>query len=522
MGDTLTLAFEAHHVQEISILLYEVDQCYHSTDESTPCFPIHLLAESVSIPEGAYSISVVLSSQILPSSSSAFYISFISTTHWLAKTPSFTIERACERRDVGCNNGGACVMGQCVCTDEFMGERCEQLRCEEDACVHGHCERGECVCDSGSFFGPHCDKEHICAKRNCGHGMQEDDSCMCTCDWGWSGEHCDQCSISCGAGGSVDDTCQQCICAPHRTGPQCEYEYRDVRVFFSLPLESISSTPSMQESFVHILKNEISSAMSVSATRIEVPHIYGTTTTTSGETSQAVARIRFLDGDYNSAEPGELGAIDAVLELQRRYVDVLPPFQSGIVFAHADRNRAPQALFGDGITTDGDDDVNDSQGQSLEKHSAMAGDDDGSLTSRLQSLHWMWIGLGTGLLLLLVLLCILRQRRRRFLQAKLRIDGLAEADMGSLALDLFAQNEYDDGDADAVVNLSSGTPYKMMRSPDTTASGSFAMVRPEYADKHHSVNSALHVVHQRSDSGQSLHGPRRGIPFTVDMESNRQ
>ena len=160
-------------------------------------------------------------------------------------------ECACD--DTDCSGPqGACLNGQCICEEQFVGAACEHTRCRSPECFgndnchdpafgslindcngQGHCVAGECVCDAGFTSESNCIRRGcpgdgtcsgrpaaaplpLCAAlnrlsalpcRSCapqyhlltcayppasclGHGTCDEDEGVCVCDSGYSGEDC--------------------------------------------------------------------------------------------------------------------------------------------------------------------------------------------------------------------------------------------------------------------------------------------------------------------------------------------
>lgn len=57
----------------------------------------------------------------------------------------------------GCQNGGICAAGKCLCLPSFTGPFCGQAtsKCDLPCQNDGVCSAGKCVCLS-SFTGPQC------------------------------------------------------------------------------------------------------------------------------------------------------------------------------------------------------------------------------------------------------------------------------------------------------------------------------------------------------------------------------
>ena len=115
-----------------------------------------------------------------------------------------------------CSGNGSCIGGVCQCNIGYVGDQCE-------ACDEGYHEsQGECVIDE------------VCGVGSCsGHGSCDDSTkeIVCTCDDGYRGDYCDDCSAgyhdehgecvkdevclenSCSGHGSCDDSSGMVVCA---------------------------------------------------------------------------------------------------------------------------------------------------------------------------------------------------------------------------------------------------------------------------------------------------------------------
>ncbi|XP_042220954.1 prolow-density lipoprotein receptor-related protein 1-like isoform X2 [Homarus americanus] len=148
-----------------------------------------------------------------------------------------------------CQNGGECHLTPesipyCTCNNKFTGERCEQ--CKELHCENGGtCRSGvhngnsylSCSC-AGGFHGSTCSYS-VCTSY-CKHGTCSilQDRPHCTCNIGWSGKMCDNCTDR----AVCEDLCgnfecenegkctifpgpprqARCSCAPGYHGTHCE------------------------------------------------------------------------------------------------------------------------------------------------------------------------------------------------------------------------------------------------------------------------------------------------------------
>jgi hypothetical protein len=119
-----------------------------------------------------------------------------------------------------------CVHGHieenmCVCHDGFFGRHCE-MECRFQMCSgRGECPQQtsrriihKCDCDE-SFFGPKCEYQEN--KPQCMYGIYEDETESCICDYGFTGELCEE-RIRCDNGRIIDD---KCICQEGYSGKFC-------------------------------------------------------------------------------------------------------------------------------------------------------------------------------------------------------------------------------------------------------------------------------------------------------------
>lgn len=132
-------------------------------------------------------------------------------------------QRTCEKN---CEYG-QCQKGNCICEDDYTGERCDEYKTcfNDNDCKHGQCVAYDdtykyCACVRG-WQGAYCDRKIPCANDSdvCQHGRCVDGTCAC--DSTHTGEFCDikrRCADYC-KGRCVDE---ECVCPPNRWGPTCE------------------------------------------------------------------------------------------------------------------------------------------------------------------------------------------------------------------------------------------------------------------------------------------------------------
>ena len=65
-----------------------------------------------------------------------------------------------------------------------------------------------------------------CGAKACANGSELDKDCKCRCDGGWTGDTCDVCTTTCGAGGKLNPRDCSCVCLPGFTGETCDSKVR--------------------------------------------------------------------------------------------------------------------------------------------------------------------------------------------------------------------------------------------------------------------------------------------------------
>uniref|UniRef100_A0A803JVK7 N-acetylglucosamine-1-phosphodiester alpha-N-acetylglucosaminidase n=1 Tax=Xenopus tropicalis TaxID=8364 RepID=A0A803JVK7_XENTR len=131
-----------------------------------------------------------------------------------------------------CSGHGQCVLGECQCTDFWIGPACSVLSCGPLNCnAHGNCTEGGCVCDQG-WIGTDCNIS--CVQGHYGHygegctkkcPCQNNSTCnhidgSCQCSDGYTGLHCEEVCPLGFYGAGCQRACQcvnQCYCH-HVTG----------------------------------------------------------------------------------------------------------------------------------------------------------------------------------------------------------------------------------------------------------------------------------------------------------------
>ena len=94
----------------------------------------------------------------------------------------------------------------CVCSDGWIGSRCQSQDCDLRCSLHGQCKNGTCLCVPG-WNGKHCTLEGCpnecrssskpgssrhgeCKRTNTYNGNTDGDWWACECNEGWEGEDC--------------------------------------------------------------------------------------------------------------------------------------------------------------------------------------------------------------------------------------------------------------------------------------------------------------------------------------------
>jgi len=132
------------------------------------------------------------------------------------------------------------ALGGCVCEGKYWGEECDKLHCPDynpaDPSVlecngRGLCsEEGLCLCASGWGKAPDVAGDNVCAVQVCpvdcgGHGICQDN--VCVCQDGWQGPACRQpkCVSDCSAHGlcsfNTPNSAAECVCEHGWALPDC-------------------------------------------------------------------------------------------------------------------------------------------------------------------------------------------------------------------------------------------------------------------------------------------------------------
>ena len=92
----------------------------------------------------------------------------------------------------------------------------------KDGCIHGTCQSpGECSCEVG-WTGNHCDQ--CIPMAGCQNGGCDGSPLACKCQDGWMGPFCDcpKCKEGCNMEHGYCTQPGQCHCAPGWSGPNCD------------------------------------------------------------------------------------------------------------------------------------------------------------------------------------------------------------------------------------------------------------------------------------------------------------
>jgi len=105
--------------------------------------------------------------------------------------------------------------GVCVCSANFTGPSCGDLKCPKDCSGNGECVMGKCMCSKG-FITADCSKPACWPKMCSQRGACVDG--VCKCSPGWGGVDCEK--PGCGAHGTAQNG--TCVCQSGFAGSRCE------------------------------------------------------------------------------------------------------------------------------------------------------------------------------------------------------------------------------------------------------------------------------------------------------------
>ncbi|MES1915291.1 MAG: hypothetical protein MHM6MM_007262 [Cercozoa sp. M6MM] len=213
-----------------------------------------------------------------------------------------TVEITCDDA-VTCGGHGTCdTNGMCVCNPGFSGPDCNPKCSTPGYCGgHGVCNQdsGQCVC-SDNWTGERCGTPPAnlsCPATTCNAGVLADcDETGGTCDCTYAretagffgGATCSKCQLSCGNGGSLPEgTCKQCRCThEHWTGPECRR--REYHMELAIKEANFDRTQGVYaDTFVPALKVDVMTML-----RTAISGVFR---------DQAAEHVRYLDASNHAS-----------------------------------------------------------------------------------------------------------------------------------------------------------------------------------------------------------------------------